>query len=103
MIRQNESVKKTILCALGILASGILYFSLSGHAAESTTDHPAPATPRVGRPVEIQLIAWPMATVEVAKIQGTLVAMADGWIILKSGSQETWLPREKVLTMKVDF
>jgi len=34
------------------------------------------------------------------KVEGTLIAMTDQWIIVKGGSDESWVPREKVMLMK---
>jgi hypothetical protein len=30
----------------------------------------------------------------------TLLAMTDQWIVVKDGSDENWLPRDKVMGMK---
>jgi hypothetical protein len=46
------------------------------------------------------MVAWPLSTAVANKVEGTLVAMTDQWIIVKEGSDESWVPREKVLLMK---
>jgi hypothetical protein len=46
------------------------------------------------------MVAWPLSTVESNKLGGTLIAMTDQWIIVKEGSDENWIPRDKVMLMK---
>ena len=46
------------------------------------------------------MVAWPLSTVEANKVAGTLIAMTDQWLIVKEGSDESWVPREKVMVMK---
>jgi hypothetical protein len=63
-------------------------------------NHLMARTPPLGRQVEIHMVAWPLSTAVANKVEGTLVAMTDQWIIVKEGSDESWVPREKVLLMK---
>ena len=44
----------------------------------------------LGRFPPLKLIKW----------EGELIAMTDQWIIVKEGSDENWIPREKVMLMK---
>jgi uncharacterized membrane protein len=34
-------------------------------------------------------------------VEGTLVAMGGEWLVLKDGTYENWIPRDKVLFMRV--
>ena len=85
---------------LGILACGALYLAVPvGHAEAPNPVRPPLGTPPLGKPVDVVLVAWPLNTGNAGKVSGTLVAMTDQWIIVESGSQETWVPKEKVMTM----
>jgi hypothetical protein len=76
-------------------------WGISGFRAEAQTSTPAPVgSPPLGRRVEIQMVAWPLTTAISNKVEGTLLAMTDQWIIVKEGSDESWVPREKVMLMK---
>lgn len=93
-------MKNSLIAAAGILAAGIMYFTMAGSpAAAQNAGLSSPGTPPVGRLVDIQVVMWPLATSNPAKISGTLVAMTDQWIIVASGNQETWVPKEKVMTL----
>ena len=76
-------------------------WSFSGLSAEAQTPAASPpGTPPLGRQVEIQMTAWPFTTAVTAKVGGTLIAMTDQWIVVKDGSDEIWVPRDKVMLMK---
>ena len=55
----------------------------------------------MGRLVDVQLVAWPLSTAPAGLIRGTLVAMTTGWLVIKEGSYEHWVPMEKVMSMRV--
>lgn len=35
------------------------------------------------------------------KVQGELLAISSEWLVLKDGNYENWIPRDKVLSMRV--
>ena len=93
-------MKKITGIVLGILACAALYLAAPvGHAEDPKPDRPPLGTPPIGKLVDVMLVAWPLNTGNAGKVSGTLVAMSDQWIIVESGSQETWVPKEKVMTM----
>jgi hypothetical protein len=55
----------------------------------------------IGRLVSVQLVAWPLGTAVAGTVNGTLIAMPTGWLVIKDGSFEHWVPVEKVMSMKV--
>ena len=86
---------------LSLIAIVAVAWSISGFRAEAQTPgNTAVGTPPLGRQVEIQMVAWPLSTGVANKVEGTLIAMTDQWIIVKGGSDESWVPREKVMLMK---
>lgn len=86
---------------LGLVALVVASWSITGFRAKAQTPGSvAVGTPPLGRQVEIHLVAWPLSNTEANKIGGTLIAMTDQWIIVKEGSDENWIPREKVMFMK---
>ena len=94
-------MKNISVCVLGLAALVAVSWSVTGFRAEAQTPGSiAVGTPPLGRQVEIHMVAWPLSTVEVNKVGGTLIAMTDQWIIVKEGSDENWIPREKVMLMK---
>jgi len=95
-------VKTPIICTLSLIAVGLLYCGSTGGRAESLTADTAgkPGTPPIGLLVEVRLISWPLATADAGKVQGKLVAMTDQWLVVASGSDEFWLPKDKVMAMK---
>jgi hypothetical protein len=94
-------MKKISVCMLSLAAVVAVSWSITGFRAEAQTPGSiAAGTPPLGRQVEIQMVAWPLSTAVANKVEGTLVAMTDQWIIVKEGSDESWVPREKVLLMK---
>ncbi len=93
-------MKKTTLCVLSVATVVAVAWSFSEFRAEAQTPLPTAGSP-IGRQVEIQMVVWPFSTVVVGKVQGTLSALSDQWIIVKNGSEENWLPRDKVMSMKV--
>ena len=94
-------MKKTTLCVLSVATVMAVTWSFSEFRAEAQTPAPAAGMPPIGRSVDIQMVVWPFSTAVAGKVQGTLVAMTDQWIVVKQGSDENWLPRDKVMTMKV--
>jgi hypothetical protein len=85
---------KTMLKAM--LVCGALMLALPVDGAPAAGQE----TP-VGRLVEVQLVAWPLSTAPAGLIRGTLVAMTTGWLVIKEGSYEHWVPMEKVMSMRV--
>ena len=98
----SSVMKKISVCMLGLAAVVAVSWSISGFRAEAQTPGSAAVgTPPLGLRVEIQLVSWPLSTTVANKVEGTLAAMTDQWIIVKEGTDESWVPREKVMLMKV--
>jgi hypothetical protein len=57
-------------------------------------------TPPIGRIVEVTLVAWPSEVGAPLKVMGNLLSMTGDWIVVKEGSYEHWMPKEKVMDMK---
>ena len=91
---------KLIALAVAAIAAPLTVSLVSNQAAAAAPVAAAPATP-LGRLVEIQLIAWPLSTAIVGKVNGTLIAMPTGWLVVAEGSYEHWIPSEKVMSMRV--
>jgi hypothetical protein len=91
---------KLIALAVAAIAAPLTVSLVSNQAAAAAPVAAAPATP-LGRLVEIQLIAWPLSTAIVGKVNGTLIAMPTGWLVVSDGSFEHWVPVEKVMSMRV--
>jgi len=94
-------VKATIICTLSLLTVGFLYCGpIGGRAQSVAADNTGkPGTPPIGLPVELRLVQS-ITTADGGKVQGTLVAMTDQWIVVASGSDEFWVPKDKVGLMK---
>jgi hypothetical protein len=96
-------MKKISVCVLSLAAVAAVSWSLTGFRAEAQTSGTVPAgTPPVGRQVVVKM-TMPTVMEASSKIEGTLVAMTDLWIVVKDGSDENWLPRDKVMYMKADL
>jgi hypothetical protein len=94
-------MKKLSVCMLSMAAVVAVSWWIVGFRAEAQTPGvTAAGSPPLGRQVQIQMVTWPISTVLVNKVEGTLIAMTDQWIIVKEGSDESWVPREKVMLMK---
>lgn len=93
---KNQLIAITVATLAAITATTLV----SNHAAAAAPVAAAPATP-LGRLVEIQMIAWPLSTAIVGKVNGTLTAMPTGWLVVTDGSFEHWVPVEKVMSMRV--
>ena len=94
-------MKKISICVMSLAAVVAVSWSLTGFRAEAQTSGTATAgSPPLGRQVAVQMVIWPFSTGVVAKVEGTLVALTDQWVVVKEGTDENWLPREKVMYMK---
>ncbi len=94
-------MKNISVCVLGLATLVVVSWSMTGFRAEAQPPGSiAVGTPPLGRQVDIHMVAWPLSTVETNKVVGTLIAMTDQWIIVKEGSDENWIPRDKVMLMK---
>ena len=60
----------------------------------------AAGTPPVGRLVDISLVAWPLSTATAGRVSGTLLSMTGDWVVVKEGTFEHWIPKEKIMNMK---
>jgi len=94
-------MKKISVCMLGLATVVAVSWCISGLRAEAQTPGSAVVgAPPLGRQVQILMVAWPLSTAVANKVEGTLMAMTDQWIVVKDGSDESWVPREKVMLMK---
>ena len=90
-----------MLWVSGLLVAGVVCFALPlERAAAQTGTLPAAGTPPIGRLVDITLVAWPLSTNAAGRVTGTLLSMTGEWVVVKDGSFEHWIPKEKVLDMK---
>ena len=81
--------------------AAVVYFALPQHQAEAQTGATqAAGTPPIGRLVDISLVAWPLSTGTAERVTGTLLSMTGDWVVVKDGSFEHWIPKEKVMNMK---
>jgi hypothetical protein len=84
-----------LMAALLIGAVGIGLNDAAAAPAATAAESP------VGRLVDVQLVAWPLSTAPAGMLHGTLIAMTTGWLVIKEGSYEHWVPMEKVMSMRV--
>ena len=73
----------------------------SEKAAAAAAPGVDPGAPPIGKIVDITVIAWPLGTQPVLKINGTLVAMQSEWIVVNEGTYDHWIPTAKVMSMRV--
>jgi hypothetical protein len=85
---------------VAMAALGIYLLLPAQEAAAQPGAGQAAGTPPIGRVVEVTLVAWPVGTGTPMKITGNLLSMTGDWIVVKEGSFENWMPKEKVLNMK---
>lgn len=87
---------------LGLVTAGVVYWMMPmQQAAAQAGGSSAPGTPPIGLLVDVTLVAWPLSTQRAEDaVKGTLLSMTGEWIVVKSGSYENWIPKEKVLCMK---
>jgi hypothetical protein len=91
-----------IVSLMGILAAAVIGFGLISQRAEAQAGKPTTQVESpIGRLVAVQLVAWPLSTGVAGSVNGTLVSMPTGWLVIKDGSFEYWVPIEKVMSMKV--
>jgi hypothetical protein len=98
-------MKATVVSVLGILAAVVIGFSVLGQRAEAQAGGkfaPAPGTPPIGAICEVRVLVATILSskTEVETLRGDLIAMTDDWIVLKEGSFENWIPRDKVITLR---
>ena len=93
-----------IVSLTGILAAAVIGFGLIGQKAEAqagTKYVAAPGTPPIGAICEVRVLASIMSSkTEIEIVKGNLLAMTSDWIVLKEGTFENWVPREKVITLR---
>jgi hypothetical protein len=95
-------MKTKLFLLASLITAVVVYFGMpSDQAAAQPSESQAAGTPPIGRLVEVTLVAWPISSQPAAKVTGNLLAMMDDWIIVKEGSYEHWVPKEKILDMKV--
>lgn len=96
-------MKALALAALGILASIGIWFSTQETAVGQTGGRiaAAPGTPPIGAICEVRVLASILVSkTEIEVVKGNLLALSTEWIVLKDGSFENWVPRDKVITMR---
>ena len=100
---RSHGMKAIILSALGILVTVGVLFSLNERvdAQPSNPSAPAPGAPPVGLVCEVKVLATVVShKTEIIQVNGTLLSMRDEWIVLQDGTDEIWVPREKVITLR---
>lgn len=83
-----------------MIVMGLMMLSAMPCAPAATAAQGAAESP-VGRLVDVQLVAWPLSSAPAGTLHGTLIAMTAGWVVIKEGSYEHWVPMEKVMSMRV--
>jgi hypothetical protein len=92
---------KTLAMMAGLVTAGVIYFCIPASQMQAQPSAvQAAGTPPIGRLVDIELVAWPLTTERAGIVKGTLLSMTGDWIVVKDGTYEHWLPKEKVLNMK---
>ncbi|MCW1884650.1 hypothetical protein OKA04_07900 [Luteolibacter flavescens] len=103
-----------IVAGVAIVAAGVPFFSESSQAQQPAG---TPAGKAVTNPVGSRCVVtldpnYPSSrrsggassdNFEVTdnKVQGDLSSISSEWIVLKEGNYENWIPRDKVLSMRV--
>lgn len=93
-------MKAKLIWASGLAAAAVVYFAIPQAEAQTGVAPQAAGTPPVGRLVEITLVAWPLSTVLAGRVSGTLLSMTGDWVVVKEGTFEHWIPKEKIMDMK---
>ena len=95
-------MKAKLIWASGLAAAAGVYFAIPQPQAEAQTGvaPQAAGTPPVGRLVDITLVAWPLSTATAGRVSGTLLSMTGDWVVVKEGTFEHWIPKEKIMDMK---
>lgn len=97
-------MKTMVVSVLGILAAVMVGLSLLGQQAEAQAGNrytAAPGTPPIGAVCEVRVLASLLAgKTEIEVVRGNLLAMTTEWVVLKDGSFENWIPRDKVVTLR---
>lgn len=100
-------MKTMIVSVLGILAAAVIGFGIIGQDAEAQTgsrNTPVPGTPPIGALCEVRVLASILvARTEIEIVRGNLLAMTTDWVVLKEGSYENWIPRDKVITLRASL
>lgn len=92
---------KWMIAMTGLVTAGVVYFCVPVQRAEAQAGPvQAAGTPPIGRVVDVTLVAWPLTTQMAGRVTGNLLSMTGDWIVVKEGSFEHWIPKEKVLSMK---
>jgi hypothetical protein len=104
---------KTFLLLIAAAAAGVSYYEL--RAQTPTPAGPATGTilaypynheciltvdPRADRKDLTPTQASPSGFQADGTIRGQLIYMSDDWCVLKDGSFENWVPRDKVLSLR---
>lgn len=94
-------MKANLMWVSGLVAAAVVYFAIPQQQAVAQTGAAqAAGTPPVGRLVDITLIAWPLSTGTAGRVAGTLLSMTGDWVVVKDGTFEHWIPKEKIMNMK---
>jgi hypothetical protein len=102
---------KTTLVLLAVLVSGVSYLELRAESPSSSGGS------KVAYPYGLECILTlnPVAerTIQTSSqatqsgfqadgtLRGQLIYLSDEWCVLKDGSFENWVPRDKILSMRV--
>lgn len=95
-------MKTTIITtSLVACAALILTSSFIAQRSDAAPTSAAPGTPPIGAICDVSVIASVLSgRTEIQTVKGNLLAMTSDWVVLKDGSFENWVPREKVLTLR---
>lgn len=95
-------MKTTLIAAIAVLAlaGSILPFVSTSANGASYADQAASTSYPIGKIVEVALVTWPLTTQRGETVRGTLLSISSEWVVVKDGSYENWVPREKVMTLR---
>jgi hypothetical protein len=102
-MKGTEPMKPTLqtLAMVATVAASIFFMMPERAVAQAGKPTAQQVDSPIGRLVAVQLVAWPLSTAVVGTVTGTLISMPAGWLVIKDGSFEHWVPVEKVMSMKV--
>ena len=102
---------KTTLVLLAVLATGVSYLELRAQSPSSSGGSKVAypygqeciltLDPIAERTIQTTSQASQSGFQADGTMRGQLIYMSDEWCVLKDGSFENWVPRSKVLSMRV--
>lgn len=102
---------KAILLLLAAMAAGVSYLDIRAQTPASSSgtkvsypygnDCIVTIDPRADRKLPLSTTTDSSGFQQDGTLRGTLIYLSEEWCILKDGTFENWIPRDKVLTMRV--